>query len=716
MPFPFDLSQVFWGLMNKTMWDCRLGNMNGFTGFNGGFMNSCWGGGFQMPMWGDSFSSTTNGSSSSTVEDEVEKRQLTRKQNTLYKLLEDYAKSLPEGTERDTIEVTLNRYKSVKQENYDALQALYEENKTKIQKKFNNGSRIEASNESKTAATDFAKTNTDFKTILKVGEDNNTTTQLKDGVDALEFLYSLQTTKKKSFKTLYAEKLTNADSDKKAEMKKVLEAVYENLTKTALELKKDNAVSEETRASIAKLLEIADTNAAPENVDQLYYWIRMAKAEIADSKYASLHEDFPDDPLLGKANGVDSTTAALKTEGVDVENIKKQTAVTDFSGQTGEQNMKKLVDDGYVTALTKEQLTTLNGITGVPKGIKTAWVDKNSRYNYQIIRYVDKDGNMKYVSGVGLKDGEIQKVGGEVKAGESISPEQIQQQAATLAAVEAAADTLVEVKAKSDGTRVFQEKVTTGDRNYKRLFIVDSDGSLKEWQGVWLDEAKGFRCEKGSQTPNVDAKLDDIKTDVQSFVSEEDLLSGKAIENASWGEENIVSLTPYENDQIPGFRIWGGDRKLNDQTLTAQTSFKELYNGNYCIEIFTAKKRGAFESDQINVIAKDKLTTLGETVVKALAETGLKKDKLQTAANAVITEWLTGINNDKDDVDDYAEIANKGCDTSEERKLGGSAYNLMAAANPEKLTIQRDGKGRNQAIGMISFQKFVDAILQKYNL
>ena len=50
----------------------------------------------------------------------------------------------------------------------------------------------------------------------------------------------------------------------------------------------------------------------------------MAKAEIADSKYASLHEDFPDDPLLGKANGVDSTTAALKTEGVDVENIKNK--------------------------------------------------------------------------------------------------------------------------------------------------------------------------------------------------------------------------------------------------------------------------------------------------------------------------------------------------------------------------------------------------------
>lgn len=376
--------------------------------------------------------------------------------------------------------------------------------------------------------------------------------------------------------------------------------------------------------------------------------------------------------------------------------------------------MKKLVDDGYVTALTKEQLTTLNDITGVPKGIKTAWVDKNSRYNYQIIRYVDKDGNMKYVRGVGLKDGEIQKVGGEVKAGESISPEQIQQQAATLAAVEAAADTLVEVKAKPDGTRVFQEKVTTGDRNYKRLFIVDSDGSLKEWQGVWLDEAKGFRCEKGSQTPNVDAKLDDIKTDVQSFVSEEDLLSGKAIENASWVEENIVSLTPYENDQIPGFRIWGGDKKLNDQTLTAQTSFKELYNGNYCIEIFTAKKRGACESDQIDLIAKDKLTTLGDTVVKALAETGLKKDNLQTAANAVITEWLTGINNDKDDVDDYAEIANKGCNTPEERKLGGSAYNIMADANPEKLTIRRDGKGRNQAIGMISFKKFVDAILQKY--
>ncbi len=31
----------------------------------------------------------------------------------------------------------------------------------------------------------------------------------------------------------------------------------------------------------------------------------------------------------------------------------------------------------------------------------------------------------------------------------------------------------------------------------------------------------------------------------------------------------------------------------------------------------------------------------------------------------------------------------------------------MADANPEKLTIRRDGKGRNQAIGMISFKNLL---------
>ncbi len=52
-----------------------------------------------------------------------------------------------------------------------------------------------------------------------------------------------------------------------------------------------------------------------------YVWLKQ-KLPIANMQV--FMKIFPDDPLLGKANGVDSTTAALKTEGVDVENIKNK--------------------------------------------------------------------------------------------------------------------------------------------------------------------------------------------------------------------------------------------------------------------------------------------------------------------------------------------------------------------------------------------------------
>lgn len=612
MPFPFDLSQVFWGLMNKTMWDCRLGNLNGFGGFNGGFMNSCWGNGFQMPMWGDScsFSGTSGGGGSSSIDDEVAKRGLTRKHNALYKLLEDYAKTLPEGTERDTLEVTLSKYKSVKQENYEELQDLYDEHKTKIQKKFNNGSKIEVSNGSKAAATDFAKTSPDFKMILKVDGENNTTAQLKDGVDAVEFLYSLQATKKKSFQTLYADALKGANDTKKAEMKKVLQAVYNGLTAAANQVKEDNAVSEETKASIGKLLEITDTNATPEHVDQLYYWIRMAKAEIADSKYACLHDDFPDDPLLGKANGVEATTTALKAEGMKVDDIKTQTAVTDFTGNTAEESMKAL-EGNYVTALTKEQLTTLNGIAGVPKGIKAAWVDNNSRFNYQIIRYIDKDGNLKYVDGVGLKDGKIQTVGGEVKAGNSISPEEIQRQAATLAAVEGATDTLAEIKNRADGARVFEEKIVTGSRKRKRLFVISSGGNLKEWQNMWyVPQKQEFYHNTADATPDVDADLNEIKADVTNKLEANKQAATRALTPEQ--KQRYITIGGYMRGNLVDYTTEGcwdafktNMTNVNDKSVLyiLKGYFKNAYEG-FFTQVFTENTGRARRAEYTQKMAK----------------------------------------------------------------------------------------------------------------
>lgn len=611
MPFPFDLSQVFWGLMNKTMWDCRLGNINGFNGFNGAFMNSCWGSGF--PTMGDvwnfssSKSSTEKGGSAASVEDLVEQRKLERKQKALSKLLEDYAKTLPEGEERDTIEISLRRYKDSSKDNYSKLKSLYGKYETKIQAKFKNETKIEVSSDSKAAAEDFVKPNSDFKAILALNTNGKTTAKLKDGVDAIEFLHSLQSTNKKSFNILYQDALKGANTSKKAELKNVLQAVYKGLAESAKQLKDNDAVSEETKASIDKLLETAVSNATAEDVDQLYCHIRMAKAEIADSKYANLNEDFPNDPLLGKVNGVVSTTAELKTEGVEVETIKKQTVVEDESDLPGEKSMKELAKDNYVTELKADQLNELNAIDGVkklfPDGIEKAWVDNDSRLNYAVIRYVDDDGNIKYIKGVGLKDGKIKAIGGEIKTGESYTPEKIKQRSATLASIKDAKDVLEEVKSKSNGTRVFQEKNITGNRNYKRLFIVDADGNLKEWKNTWYDKVNGFGCKKGVKTPYVDADLKNIKKDAEavSKVTESratiDTEAGKSLGKeceklySTWGFGNISTTlrTEINKDMVIGFLM---EFRKNSIDRAKQRGDSEAQSVGF-MELMSSKGSGA---------------------------------------------------------------------------------------------------------------------------
>ncbi len=558
MPFPFDMSQVFWGLMNKTMWDCRFGNMNnGFSGFNGGFMNSCWGGGFQMPMWGDSCSfSSTGGSSSLTAEERVEKRKAEEKYTALKGVIQDYIKTLTSTADKDLKMLLEEKLKdcgsSYSVANYEKLTELYEEYKDKIQKKLKSDEGIEPSDKSKAAAKEFTNANIDFKKILATeGEAATTKAELAKDVDAMEFLYSLQTnkTKKKTFKQVYTDALKGANTTKTTELKKVLEAVYNGLSKEALEVKKEDGISEETKASLGKLLEISAESATADNVEQLYYWIRMAKAEVADSKYACLQEEFPE---FKQANGVESTTAALKAEGLEPEKIKTQTVVTNYSDMENDTaRMQSLESGNYVKALTKDQLKELNNNADVKKlGIKKAWVDTSSIHNHQVIRFIDKDGNMHALNGIVMKGGKIELTGDEIKAIASISPEQIQQRAATIASITSATDTLTEIQAKPDGTRVFQEKIITGDRDYKRLFVIDSDGNLKEWTNTKLN-GKNFDAITSAKQELADITLDGIKNDINDMPTIDSLTAEGGALKAT-GVKDIKGYDIYiENASLP---------------------------------------------------------------------------------------------------------------------------------------------------------------------
>ena len=152
--------------------------------------------------------------------------------------------------------------------------------------------------------------------------------------------------------------------------------------------------------------------------------------------------------------------------------------------------------------------------------------------------------------------------------------------------------------------------------------------------------------------------------------------------------------------------------------MSSTYTFQKLYNGNYCIEIFTAGKRGITEPDNVRNIAQDKMKALDNAVIDALAAAGLDRDKLEDTIDCVIQSYMNDITNTN--VDDYEEIANKGCATPDERKTEGSAYMKMAThltqeVNKDTLIIRRDGKGSNQAIGMINFRNFVDDIVNSYS-
>ena len=498
MPFGFDMSQVFHWIMGKTMWDAQFGN-NNFWGNLGtcNYVNSCWGNGFPQMNLGDSFNfngagaynfnnaGTSPGGGGGTAEERTERRISQNKFNALKGVINDYIKTLKENSEeRILLEEKLKDCGSYSAEHYEDLKDLYNENKTKIQAKLKNGTAVTET--TKKAADNVAKalntTNPSLKAVLKVDSDKKTTAELADGIDAVGLLNSLQTTKKKSYKALY----DSAKASDKTELDKLTKALYANLSTEASRLKSESALSEDTKKVLTDLSSTSANEATAENVDQMYYWVRKAKAEINNSKYENLQEDFPNDPLLGASNSVEETEKALKAEGLNAAAIEKATVRTDYSSMDSSEAVKSLEGKGMLKRLNAKQFASVKG--DLPNDVTQAWFDTKSRNSYRVIRFIDSDGNFKSLYGKAVDaNGNVISVGSKISIGDGLAPEKIEAISKKLDEIKNSGS-FRELKS-SNGERVFEEKRLTGGRSYKRLFRVDSNGDLRVWENTQYYES-----------------------------------------------------------------------------------------------------------------------------------------------------------------------------------------------------------------------------------
>ncbi len=188
---------------------------------------------------------------------------------------------------------------------------------------------------------------------------------------------------------------------------------------------------------------------------------------------------------------------------------------------------------GLQTKLTDAQIADLKKLDGVSKflednSIKDFWVDTRINRETLFIRVIDKDGNLKTLDGVSVvknKDGSLtfsKTNNKDLKLGASVNVENMRAQKAMIDAVVAASDILQESDTKfTRGTtkyRVFEEKKTTGGREYKRVFIVDNEGKLKELKNTYItvdsnDKKQKLFWKNGQKTwEYIDADLDSIKS------------------------------------------------------------------------------------------------------------------------------------------------------------------------------------------------------------
>lgn len=323
----------FMDIFAVTMANFRFQNFTGggsmWNGFMGGGM-----GGFQMSPFGGAeynFSTSGSGGSSSTKapktsDERIAEQKVKNKHEAMTNLLNEYLKTITDKNSDDYLklnDILQNDGKPKTQEGYDVLKSYYTEYKDKI----------------KTAllATD------DWKKVISVGGGNyfNGKTggngdklvssdvldgdSLKSDIDVIELWGDLMT--KNNSGWFYKEDGDN-DATKKLRSK-VNKAIYNALKIKVESLRGSSELSPETKAALEKTLTIcsesdqfyADENSKPYKAcAAMYFWIRIAQAEILDNKYASLNEDFSGDALLGK----DSAVAAVKKDLYETERYSKE--------------------------------------------------------------------------------------------------------------------------------------------------------------------------------------------------------------------------------------------------------------------------------------------------------------------------------------------------------------------------------------------------------
>lgn len=317
----------FMDIFAVTMANFKFQNYTGggsmWNGFMGGGM-----GNFQMSPYGGaeySFSGAGGGGSVSTKapktsDERIAELKVKNKHKAMTELLETYLKTLnTNGNEHIGLDDLLGHEgKPETQEGYDALKAYYTANKDKIitaLKGTDEWKKNVLLNMNNTIEINGTTMDSLRTTDLLNGDD------LKSEIDVMEYMEWSMTTCKSFFH------LTNSSD----EVKKVNKAIYKALKKKISDLKSGSSYSLLSKTT-KDMLNNAYLHAADvENKDVnfgcienketkiesacaiMYYWLRMANAEVYASKYACLSDDFAEDALLGKNAIVNLTRIDLHT-------------------------------------------------------------------------------------------------------------------------------------------------------------------------------------------------------------------------------------------------------------------------------------------------------------------------------------------------------------------------------------------------------------------
>lgn len=323
----------FMDIFAVTMANFRFQNFTGggsmWNGFMGGGM-----GGFQMsPFGGAEYSFSTSGSGSSTgtktpktTEEKIADKSLKRKYDALKDLLDKYRKTLPEGTVKDTLDILFDEHgkkTSPKQEDYDALKTYYTENKDKIKTAL-----VKTADWNKIGyESDSSAMTVNAKTLISEINNKNTTTysvmngdSLKSDIDVVDLMSSLNKYYSwggsgKLFSEIWdddGKRKTGITTEKGQSIYKLYKAIGDKLVDRINSIKDDSSLSENTKKMLTKALSVADydVNDTSKTYNKMkykrskmwamYFWLRIAEAEIMDAKYACLNEEFTGDGLIGE--------------------------------------------------------------------------------------------------------------------------------------------------------------------------------------------------------------------------------------------------------------------------------------------------------------------------------------------------------------------------------------------------------------------------------